>query len=201
MKNAALGFRAHSGWTALVAVSLEKDKPQVLARHRPQLVATFSYKFRQPYHTAKQMAPAEAGSFLSQVQAEARRLACDAIRFMQADLEKRGYILRSSSLLLASGKALPSLDRILESHALIHTADGELFREALLHASKRCGLAAFTIKERELLDMASRVLRIKRDALTRRLAALGKPLGAPWSQDEKIAALAAWLALSPRKNS
>jgi len=29
---AALGFRAHSGWTALVAVSLEKDGPRVLLR-------------------------------------------------------------------------------------------------------------------------------------------------------------------------
>jgi len=32
--------------------------------------------------------------------------------------------------------------------------------------------------------------------LERRVADLGKPLGPPWSQDQKCAALAAWLALS-----
>jgi hypothetical protein len=35
----------------------------------------------------------------------------------------------------------------------------------------------------------------------RRVAALGRPLGAPWTQDEKFASLIAWLALSPRENS
>ena len=30
---------------------------------------------------------------------------------------------------------------------------------------------------------------------------LGKPLGAPWSQDEKYAALAAWLALADKDGS
>jgi len=49
------------------------------------------------------------------------------------------------------------LEKVLASHALIHTADGELFREALLHASNRCGLGDFRIKEKELLDRAGQV--------------------------------------------
>jgi hypothetical protein len=53
MKHAALGFRAHSGWTALVAISLEEDFPIVILRERPHLVQTFTFEFRQPYHTAK----------------------------------------------------------------------------------------------------------------------------------------------------
>lgn len=201
MKQAALGFRVHSGWTALVAVSLEKTEPRVLARQRTHLVETFTYQFRQPYHTAEKMPEDKASAFVSKVASEAKRLAEEAVRSMQAGLRKENYELGHCALLLASGRALPSLDKILVSHALIHTADGELFREALLHAGGRCGLAPFTIKDRELLDTASRVLRLKRDALARRLTALGKPFGAPWSQDEKFAALAAWLALFPLKNS
>ena len=48
MKRAAVGFRVHSGWSALVAVSLEKDGPIVLGRERVHLVEIFIYKFRQP---------------------------------------------------------------------------------------------------------------------------------------------------------
>jgi hypothetical protein len=39
---------------------------------------------------------------------------------------------------------------------------------------------------------------MKGDSLARVLIAIGKPIGAPWSQDEKLAALSAWLALTPR---
>jgi hypothetical protein len=48
MKPAALGFRVHSGWTALIAVALEKNQPIILVRQRPHLVATFSYTFASP---------------------------------------------------------------------------------------------------------------------------------------------------------
>jgi len=98
--------------------------------------------------------------------------------------------------LLASGRPLPGLEKILASHALIHTADGELFREALLHASARYGLQDFTIKEKELLDRAGQVFRAKPNELMRRVTELGRSLGAPWSQDEKLATLAAWLGLA-----
>jgi hypothetical protein len=201
VKQAALGFRVHSGWTAIVAIALEKGEPRVLARQRSHLVETFTYYFRQPYHTAKRMGADKGADFVSSMTSAARRLAEEAIRSLQTSLRKENYELSRCGLLLASGRALPSFDKILASHALIHTADGELFREALLDASKRCGLAPFTIRDRELLDIASGALHVKQDALTRRLTALGKPFGAPWSQDEKFAALAAWLALSQKEKS
>ena len=64
MKSAALGFRAHSGWTALVALSLARGAPCVLARQRIHLVETFTYRFRQPYHTAKNLPLDEARAFI-----------------------------------------------------------------------------------------------------------------------------------------
>src|SRR5712691_4569722 len=197
MKQAALGFRVHSGWTAVVAVRLEKGAPVVLVRQRVHLVETFTYEFRQPYHTAEKMLAGQAGDFIERIRDEARRLAHRAIHGLQSDLQKQGIVLKSCGLLLASGRPLPNLEKILASHALIHTADGELFREAILHASDHCGLAAACIKERELLERAAQVLRIQPAALIRRVTELGRPLGAPWSQDEKFATLAAWLALAP----
>jgi hypothetical protein len=200
VKQAAIGFRVHSGWAAMVAVSLEKGAPVALARQRVHLVETFTYRFRQPYHTAGRMPASEAPEFILRMRDEARRLSFGAIREVQSELQKRGMKLTRCGLLLASGRALPELDKILASHALIHTADGELFREALLHASARCGLREFTIKDKELLDCAGQVLRAKPNQLMRRVTELGRPFGAPWSQDEKFAMLAAWLALaSPSK--
>ncbi|HYL68186.1 MAG TPA: hypothetical protein VEX69_03390 [Candidatus Limnocylindria bacterium] len=198
MKRAAVGFRVHSGWAALVALAVTKGTPAVLLRARVHLVETFSYKFRQPYHTAKRLAPDEGRAFVSHVQAEARRLALSAIHDAAAKLEAEGYQLSRCGLLLASGRPLPGLPQILASHALIHTADGELFREALLYASSRCGLESLKIKERDLFNSASQVLHLKANNLQSRVKELGRPFGAPWSQDEKFASLVAWLAMASK---
>ena len=173
----------------------------MLARQTVHLVETFTYEFRQPYHTAEKMLQAQGRDFISRMQVEARSLAYRAIRDIQSELQKQGRKLTRCGLLLASGRPLPALDKILASHALIHTADGELFREAILHASSRCGLRDFRIKERELLESAGRALRLKPADLMGRINELGRPLGSPWTQDEKFATLAAWLALAaPSQN-
>jgi hypothetical protein len=195
VKQAAIGFRVHSGWAAVVAVCVEKGAPVVLAKQRVHLVDTFTYEFRQPYHTAEKMLLGQAREFIARMQVEARRLAYRAIRELASRTQEQGVKVTRCGLLLASGRPLPQLEKILGSHALIHTADGELFREALLHAGARFGLKKFTIKDKELLDRAGQVFRTKPTELTRRVTELGRSLGAPWSQDEKFAALAAWLAL------
>jgi hypothetical protein len=195
MQRAAVGFRVHSGWTALVAVALDNDSPQILLRRRPQLVKSFTFEFRQPYHTAEKRPFAEAGEIIARAESEAAEFARQAVDAAQRDLSYVGYKLDRCALLLASGRPLPALDRILASHALIHTADGELFRKALLDAGHSCGLKAFTLKENALLETASQTLRQEPGEFSRRLTALGSGLGPPWSQDEKFSALAAWLAL------
>src|SRR2546428_6935221 len=160
-KQAAIGFRVHSGWAAAVAMCDDKESPVVLARQRVHLVETFAYGFRQPYHTAEKMLLGQAREFISRMQAEARRLAYRAIRELESRTQEQGAKLTRCGLLLASGRPLPALEKILASHALIHTADWGLFREALLHASARCGLVDFRIREKELLDRAENVLRLK----------------------------------------
>jgi len=196
MKSAAVGFRVHSGWTSLVVVALEKGKPVVLARQRPHLVETFSYTFRQPYHTAEKMQLEAAEAFLNTQRGETRRMAVRAIRAAQADVAQQGYKITSAVLLMASGRPLPELAKILGSHSLIHTADGEFFRQALMHACAQCKLAVAAIKERELVTEGAAALHCRPAALAKSVSLLGKPLGPPWTQDEKFATLAAWLAVS-----
>ena len=200
MKQAAVGLRAHSGWSAMVAISLEAGSPRVLLRQRPHLVKNFTYEFRQPYHNAEKISLAEGRSFVSRVRSEARGLAYQAIRSVQASLGEQDHEIKFCALLRASGRPLPALPQILASHALIHTADGELFREALLYASERCGLEIFSAREGDLLKTASHELCLQPEQIARTLVDLGAGLGPPWTQDEKLAALVAWLCLlSPKQ--
>jgi hypothetical protein len=193
-----VGFRVHSGWAAVVAVSIEKGAPVILSRQRVHLVDTFTYEFRQPYHTAEKMLEGQAREFIERMRNEARRLAYRAIGQLESRTQEQGVKLTRCGLLLASGRPLPVLEKILASHALIHTADGEHFREAIVHASERCGLAINCVKERELLDRAGQAFRLKPKELLRRITELGRPHGSPWSQDEKFATIAAWLAMASK---
>jgi hypothetical protein len=198
MKSAALGFRVHSGWAVAVVLCGPLDSPLVIDRRRIQLVKTFTYTFRQPYHTAETMPRKDAAKFVARVRAEATRLALSSLRSLQKDLEEQDCKIARCSLLLASGRALPQLEYILASHALIHTADGELFREALRAACVRSRVPFEAVREKELFEIASKTLGINPAALKHRIAAFGKSFGPPWTQDEKFAALAAWLSLSRR---
>lgn len=195
MKTAAAGLRVHSGWTALAVVSVERGEPRVLHRDRVLLVKTFNFRFRQPYHTAEKMRFEQGRDFIQQVRIEARRLAQQALRRVQKHLAKDGYALTQCGLLLASAKPLPDLRNILASHALIHTADGELFREAWTLASQKNRIGIFRLREKELLGKAAQTLNLEQSSLTTRLTELGRTFGPPWSQDEKHATLVAWLAL------
>jgi len=192
----AVGFRVHSGWAAAVAVCGPADAPVVVDRRRIQLVKTFSFTFRQPYHTAGKMPRRDGVKFIREVQSDASRLGRSSVRSLQADLAEGDFKLAHCALLLASGRALPALEQILASHALIHTADGELFRDSLRAACTRWDLPVEGIREKELFATASGVLGMQEAALKRRVTELGKALGPPWSQDEKFAALAAWLTLA-----
>jgi len=196
MNRAAIGFRVHSGWAAMVAVSLEDGVPVVLQRRKLLLVKTFSYTFRQPYHTAEKMPPGDASEFVRGVETESRELALSGLRAVEKELDSADYKVGGCALLLTSGRKLPEFEKILASHALIHTADGELFREAIRHCCARAKLPLTAIKERELLAAASKRLNKRPEFLNRQVAALGKSLGPPWTQDEKLATLAAWLTLA-----
>src|SRR5216683_611410 len=119
-KQAAIGLRGHSGWTALVAVCVEKGAPVVLARQRVHLVETFTYEFRQPYHTAEKMLEGQAGEFVSRMQAEARRLAYRVIKELEFRTEEQGVKLTRCALLLASGRPLPALEKTLAIVIAVH---------------------------------------------------------------------------------
>ena len=196
MQSSAVGFRVHSGWAAVVVVSGPAERPVVVDRRRIELVKIFTYTFRQPYHTAEKMPRKDAVKFIRGVQSEAKRLAVTSLRALQKDLAEADFKIVRGALLMASGRALPSLELILASHALIHTADGELFRDSLRAACAVCNLPLERIREKELFAAASKALCVQPAVLQRRVAVLGKALGPPWSQDEKFAALAAWFTLA-----
>lgn len=196
LRRAAIGLRAHSGWAALVAVSGSLSSPEVIARRRIEIADPKLEGSKQPFHAAEPLELRDARRIIDACCASTARLAHEAIQASIDGLHDRGYEVAAAGITLASGRALPQLEQILASHALIHTAEGEFFRQALIDAGSRCGLNVIGIKEREILDRSAAAFRTSTGELERQIASIGKSIGPPWTQDQKYAALAAWIALS-----
>jgi hypothetical protein len=75
-------------------------------------------------------------------------------------------------------------------------AEGLAVREALRFAFGRLGVEAVELDEKSLPDQASQELQMSPADLDARLKALGADAGRPWRKEQKLACLAAWLALA-----
>jgi hypothetical protein len=102
-----------------------------------------------------------------------------ALRKMLEELAGREFRVNQAVLLLGAGRPIGNLAKTLASHAAIHTAEGEFYREVIREDCRRCGLPVTGVKEKELCPRVEEV------------AGLGKQLGPPWRADEKLCALAA----------
>ena len=197
----ALGLRAHSGWAALVAVAGTPRSPEILLRRRVELADPTFEGSKQPYHAAEGKKLPAAEKIIGRCAGDARRLAGEALDEVLAALKRSQRPAVACGLLLASGRPLPGLEAILASHALIHTADGELFRDALAAAAQARRLPVIRVREKEISARAAASLGIPEEEIARCLKTAGRLVGSPWTQDQKLAALAAWVAFAdnPRR--
>ena len=71
----------------------------------------------------------------------------------------------------------------------IGRAHGEFFRDVLVRASEQCSLKVTKVKEREVWDRGTALFQLPAAVLQQRIGGLGRSLGPPWRQDEKLASL------------
>jgi hypothetical protein len=190
-----IGIRAHSGWAAVVAVAGNLESPEILARERVPLIDPGARGAKQPYHFAKGLSLKDAEAHLAHHAEEARRLAAEGLKAIRTRASASGREIIGCAILTASGRPLPTLQEILASHAMIHTAEGEFFRNAFADACDQLGIRTSKFRERELLAIASAELRLAPAKIKTRLASVGRSVGPPWAQDQKSAALAGFLLL------
>jgi hypothetical protein len=172
------------------------ESPIVVERRRIEIADPKIAGSKQPYHAAKGLPLKGAEAFVSACAEASAQLAAEAVREAIANAKQKGYEVSTSCILTGSGRSIPALDKILASHPLLHTAEGELFRNAIARACLSQGLSVAAVKEKELIARRAKDLGIPGGLIEQHLQRMGKTLGAPWRQDEKYASLAAWIASS-----
>ena len=152
------------------------ERPRIELRERIDLLGDAD---RFVFHRAAEMRPAEAKAFVARAGRDARAA---AVRAMQRVVEGREL---AGCAIVAGTKPMPSLEDVVASHPMMHTAEGLFYRDVLKAAAEAAGLGVRILSPKAL------------DIKNAELAAVGRAVGKPWNADVKLAALAAWAVLAP----
>ena len=185
---AAVGFKLHTGWGALVAVAGAPGDIRILLRRRLDLMPPGGTTPRFVYHDAAELPAAEAAGLVERAAGACQAAAHAALQPVLKELRSLDVRIGGAGIPTGSTTLPASLAAILGSHALIHAAEGILFQQAVMAACEGHGLKVICTRERELWSKLGGGVRKELDGLR-------KSLGPPWGADQKTAAAAALVAL------
>lgn len=196
LQRAAIGLSPHSGWAAGVVLAGPVGQPRLVDRRRLILAEPDDHVGKQPFHAAESMPLSQATRLVDRCVADSRQRAVAEMKRLGTDLERAGYRLAAGGLSGREPRPLGPLASILASHALIHAAEGEMFRDVLSEAARAHRLELARVPEREAESLCVKTVALPASAVRDHLAAMGRAAGPPWTKDQKVAALIAWTCLT-----
>ena len=192
---AALGFRLHTGWAALVAVTGVPGKFEVLLRRRIELLPPGDSVPRFVYHKAAELPPSQAAELIQRAEAASQETARIAVKEVLDHLRSPALVVKTVGMPCGSRPVPKDLSAVLHSHPMIHTAEGALFQQAIVSACQGYGLTVISVREREVWLNAASTWGLKEAELRKQVDGLRKSVGAPWTTDQETATAFALLAL------
>jgi len=199
----ALGFRALKGGSVAVGVAMEGGEPGVMMS---TFLATATEGDRlsfEPYHVAAEMArgPHGASAQAATAVAEGRKrqdaLAAAGLGDIVSRVRNEGYEPVIAALLVnRAGWVSDLLEYSLAFADHPPVAEGLAVRDALRFAFGQAGIQVSEMDEKSLPAHASELLGLSPADIDARLKALGAMAGKPWRKEQKLACLAAWVAIA-----
>ncbi len=148
------------------------------------------------YHAARPLEPAAAADLVEGAERIAAEQAAAALERTLREARDEGAVVRSCAVVVGTSAGEARLETILASHALVHAAEGRLYQGALLQSAEARALDTIAIAQRSIWEEGEAALGIARDELQHWIDQLRREVGPPWAQDQKLAGLAAWIALA-----
>lgn len=200
----AIGLRAMRGGAVVVAMAAEGGEPRLaLSTWLPTAAEGDRLAF-EPYHVAAEMAggptdqvPPEIAAAVAEGRRRQEAEAAKGLEALLRQLREAGNVPTVAALLVNRAGWVTDLLRyslMMADHPPV--AEGLAVRDALRSALARSGLRVAEVDEKSLPHLASEVLNLSEGALEGRLKSLGAAAGRPWRKEQKLACLAAWVAIT-----
>lgn len=192
---AALGFRVKSGWAMSVLLTGPASAPKLIQCRAVLLSDPKTPQSKQPYHAAFELPEREAKAVvrkLTKVVADAARKSVRELLYEAIELQ---YEVRGAGLVVGS---LVDPATLHNEHIRAHGLEGQLFRTALEDVLRKHEISCNVLLEKTAYTTASPALRKSAEETKKCIAGMSESHEGSWRAEEKLAALAAWVALCVR---
>ena len=199
MNPAAIGVSTHLGWAAIAVVTLSRHEVRVLRTDR--IVTGEDRASVEPFHIAggfeglqrvPQPSNPEAG--LERGLKIQQRTTARALAGLSRMLEAQDHQLVSGAILMSRGRTASTFEKATGSHTQIHVEEGNAVRESFRLALSGSGVGVHPLDRKSLLATAEDELGGPGENLLARLAACKPENDGAWRKEERLAALAGWIA-------
>jgi hypothetical protein len=188
----ALGIRLRSGRAVAVLVAGSSTSIEVRLRVTLALSDPDDPATRQPYHSgfgrleeSEAVLDGRIAVVRGAAQASIRELLCEC-RAIDPALVRAGLVVGS----------VTEPDTIGNPHVRAHALEGRLFRDVVEQALGVDGVTSQVVVERNAFATAASLLKRPEAELKRAVSGLGRGIHRPWAADEKVAAMAGWIAVA-----
>ena len=201
-KVVAIGISPHMGWAAVASVVLAKGALRVLRTDRIATGTIDDHETVQPYHVAAGIEPepspppADPAEIIRRGLEKQLHYTLASLRTLAREIGDSGGALKRGAILCGRGRNAASLERILASHTQVHIAEGLAVRDSLASALGTLRVQVVKVDRDTLLTTAAATLDLDEAKITTSLKALRPENGGLWRQEQRHAALAAWLMLA-----
>lgn len=189
---AALGFRVKSGWAMAALVAGPPQNPRLVKCGKALLSDPDVPKSVQPHHAALNLPENEGRAITQKLREVVRAAAARSVAELLAEAANSGYAVRAAACVVGS---LVDPTTLHNEHIRAHGLEGQLFRTVLEDAFRQHGIPCEVVLEKDAYERAATALRTTAAGLKRSVAELGESHEGPWRAEEKLASLAAWVAL------
>jgi hypothetical protein len=189
---AGLGFRVKSGWAMAVLLAGPLDSPKLIQCRAVLLSDPKIPQSKQPYHAALELPEKEAKAVVRKLTKAVKDAAKKSVRELLNQASELKHEVRGAGLVVGS---LVDPATLHNEHIRAHGLEGLLFRVALERALEAREISCKVLLEKTAYATASPVLGKSAADAKKMIAALGESHDGSWRAEEKLAALAAWMAL------
>jgi hypothetical protein len=190
-QTAALGFRVKSGWAAAVLLTDSGRSPQLCDVQRIDLSDPRLPETRQPYHAAMGRLETDTRKINRRVDV-VRRITEKSITKLLAGYRQQNFTIKRAALVVGSQIDPHS---VTNPHIRAHALEGQLFRSVLQESLHAHRILSDVLIERDAYAQAAVQLKQSNENVRRMIQKFGRDTEASWRAEQKLAALAAWVAL------
>ena len=189
----AMGLRVKTGKAIAVLLRGPVKSPKVIKRGEMLLADPDEPDTWQPYHVVMDLPWKEAQKAARRTTGLIRAAGSEAVGNWAREVRASSLELCGVGIVAGS---LQDPSKVGNPHIRAHTAEGQLFREALEMAADSLSLSRYCFVEEKIYEAGAPELACNAEALKARGAELGVAVGRPWRALEKAATAAAWVMLA-----